>query len=344
MDRKLFIVHLFVYIILCAILWIGSLAAFLLIPSSSSYKDGDWTGQFIPNYDQNDGNVLFDPHSHTTQSSGVLTPEQNLQYHIAMGYNSCVITDKLGKNGGWENSFEAQRIARDKYNNTIKVLIGIEYGSNRGHLNIILPPVNTSSISLLPYYGSNPTNEQLQDFIDQVHFYGGIVILDHLIYSYDVMPTHPSRQSFAEWGIDYIEIMNGGVFDYESYQFCLENNIGMIGTSGMHVPDKDPLQGWTLINVEEFTEEVIFSQLKGKNTSLVYQAFPAPYQEIHNINYWYYIFLPFILFGRLLADYFPGGVTINYMGLIVLGFYSLLLFLVFEMISNKFLNWMQRKE
>jgi predicted metal-dependent phosphoesterase TrpH len=317
-----------------SVLIIGSsLFAFVSIPSEKTYQNGDWNWQYLPSYAPELGNILFDPHSHTSISGGVLTPEQNLQYHLAMGYNSCVVTDKLGKKNGWDGSFEAQTIAQENYNDSIKVLIGIEYGSNRGHLNLIFPPNFTKSdISRIPYYGSLPSDDELKNFIEIIHTLGGIVILDHLIYSFAVMPTHPSLEKWLEWKIDYMEVVNGGDFDKITYDFCIANNIGMFGTTGMHVPQNTPVRGWTLVNSTEFTEDAIFKAIQNRNTSLIVQDYAAPYYSTHHPNYLYYSLKPLILLGSALSVYFPGGVYIDWGNFSIFIIYLIFTFIITEVI------------
>ena len=37
--------------------------------------------------------IIFDAHSHTKYSDGILTVEQNVKWHIAHGFNAMVLTD-----------------------------------------------------------------------------------------------------------------------------------------------------------------------------------------------------------------------------------------------------------
>jgi hypothetical protein len=300
---------------------------------------------------------LFDPHSHTLQSGGVLTPEQNLQYHIALGYNSCVITDKLSNDlKSWTSTIETQRIAREKYTNTIKILIGIEWGSNRGHFNIILPPFVTnldinnyknsseSYRNKIPYYGMEPTDEQIQLFINKTHELGGIVIIDHLLYSLPIMPSHPSHQQLYLWGVDYIEIVNGKDFDQVSYEFCCSTGMGMIATSGMHVPDKDPVQGWTALNVQNWSEQSIFDELKYNRTAIIFQPFAAPYPGIHKPNPIFTLLKPMIQVGMLLYEYYPEIMNNSWIGVIILIGNLIGWFFIIELIRFSIIKIFQKNQ
>jgi len=60
------------------------------------YSDNDWKDidpHIPPGYNKTKYNVVFDHHSHTKFSDGALTIKQNVEWHIAMGFNALAITD-----------------------------------------------------------------------------------------------------------------------------------------------------------------------------------------------------------------------------------------------------------
>jgi hypothetical protein len=290
--------------------------SFIHGPKQYVYRDGDWDGhRFAPEYDAPAGlNVLFDQHSHTTRyAGGALTPEQNLQWHIAMGFDACVISDKHN----WDAAREARAIAREKYDHQIKVILGIEYGTSRGHLNILLPPDAEDYEEVIVNYGSHPTDDQLRSLIQAVHSLGGVVVVDHIPFSLTGMPTHPTRQQFFDWGADYIEVVGESGFDWDSYEFCRRTGMGMITGTGLHQPQKEPVYGWTLLNVGEFSEDAIFAELKAKNTSLVTNA-GSPYPFQHEHNWRYTILRPLIQVGDWIEDYNPTGHKMDWTAVAVL--------------------------
>jgi len=312
------------------VVWLG-VYLFIHGPKQYVYHDGDWDGyRFTPEYDAQPGsNVLFDQHSHTTRySGGALTPEQNLQWHIAMGFDACVISDKYD----WDAAREARAIARERYDDQIKVILGIEYGTSRGHLNILLPPDAENFEGIIVDHGLYPTDDQFRSLIAAVHSLGGVVVVDHIPFSLLAMPTHPTRQQFFDWGADYIEVVGESGFDWESYEFCLETGMGMISGTGLHQPEKEPVYGWTLLNPAEFSEDAIFAELRAKNTSLVFNA-GAPYPFHHQPNWRYALLRPLIQLGDALEDYNPTGHQMDWGGFAVLvawayGGFFLLEFLV----------------
>jgi hypothetical protein len=279
--------------------------SFMYGPDEYDYRDGDWDDfRFRPEYDPVPGvNVLFDQHSHTNRYfAGSLTPEQNLQWHIAMGFDACVISDKLD----WEAAREARAIAREKYDDRIKVILGIEYGTNRGHFNILVPPDAKGYEEVIVDYGKYPTDEEIQSLIAAVHSIGGIFVVDHIPYSLSFMSDHPTRQQFLDWGADYIEVANETGFDWDSYGFCGETSMGMIAGTGLHQPEREPVRGWTLLGVPEFSEEAIFEALQARKTSLVVSP-GAPYPFEHEVNWRYTLLRPLIQVGDLIEDYNPTG-------------------------------------
>ena len=52
-----------------------------------------------------------------------MSPEDNILWHIANGYNAMVISE----HNNLEGALVTQKLAREKYNDKIKVLIGTEY-------------------------------------------------------------------------------------------------------------------------------------------------------------------------------------------------------------------------
>ncbi len=298
-------------------------------PSPLRYSNKDWEGvtPYIPTYDAAQYNVLFDQHSHTLYSDGKLTPEQNILWHITMGYNACVVTDHLNDNyeNPWSGGIDARKIAREKYNDTIKVLLGIEWTTDRVHMNIIIPPdadVDTWKREI-KYYGGHPTNDEIQSVIDKVHELGGIVVVNHWPWSLARMPTHPSRPEFLAWEADYFEIINEDVYDAESYDFCLANGIGIITGTDMHSPSGRVAGGWTLLDVDTFTESAIFAEIKARRTAIIYMSGGAPYEVEHKTNPAYVAVKPLAQVGELFASYYPGpdGALLDWTGILILAGY-----------------------
>ena len=93
-----------------------------------------------------------------------------------MGFNAIALTD----HNTFEGINEIRQIARTEFNDTIKVLIGIEWTTDKCHLNFILPPdtLEEDYNQLVTHsgYAYTPTDQEVQDVIDNTHLLGGIVI------------------------------------------------------------------------------------------------------------------------------------------------------------------------
>ncbi|MHA1510829.1 MAG: PHP domain-containing protein, partial [Promethearchaeota archaeon] len=265
------------------------------------YSDNDWDAlQYSPSYNQSEWNVLLDGHSHTYYSDGELSPRQNILWHISLGYNAMVLTD----HNRFDSVFEIRDIARNEFNNSIKILLGVEWTTDRGHYNLIFPPNTTLDDfkDLIPStsYAYDPTDEEIEAVFNETHELGGIVVVNHFFWSSAFGERFPTMEQLDIWGVDYFEIVNGDEYYEEPYQYCLENGLGMITGSDMHIPDKT--YSWTKLKIDSFSEDEIFEQLIKKNTSILYNKSGSPYGMTHKFNIGYDLMIPFIAFGQVLKD------------------------------------------
>ncbi len=292
------------FVILNIVLWglIGISVPLLFSgPHKYSYTDSDWDDfSFKPNYNESRWNVLLDGHSHTKYSDGHLTPRQNILWHVSLGFNAMVLTD----HNTFDGINEIRQIAREEYNDTIKVLVGMEWTTDKCHLNVIVPPDTTEEDweTLLTSKSSTytPSDAEIQNLISLTHSIGGLVVVNHYLWSQSFCRDQPSRQQFYDWGVDYIEVINENEFDNESYYFCLDNNVGIITGSDMH--HAEPVYAWTTLNVSEFSEQAIFDELKAKRTDFIFTGIASPYDVDHKINPTYIIGFPLIKFGEMFKE------------------------------------------
>ena len=253
---------------------------------ASNYTDNDWNNvkpHVPPGYDKSSHNLVFDHHSHTNYSDGALSIRQNIEWHIAMGFNAIAITD----HNNMKHLEEIEQVKNEYAKKGILVVSGIEWTTIRLHLNFLGVPKWEERVSY------KPKDEKIIDAINKVHDQNGIVICNHIPWSlYEAhYKNHPTRESLLEWGVDYIEIVNDdsqpeNVFDQESYDFCLKHKgeIGMITGTDMHKPDgllSGGVHGWTLLNIKELTEEALLEELRAKNTKIVYSKEPYLDPGIH---------------------------------------------------------------
>ncbi|CAG8679828.1 18143_t:CDS:2 [Racocetra persica] len=247
-----------------------------------------------------DYNILLDGHSHTTFSDGRMKPEQLLQWAIANGYNAIVVSD----HNTIEGALEAQKIANEKYNNQITVIPGMEY---RIHMQFI----GIQSNPFGPFNKPYPTNEELKNMIDQVHEMGGLVTVNHIPWSNKTewryhdptLPNHPTRDELYEMGVDGFEIINGNVFDFETYVFAKKHQSLAISGSDVHHPSEGAY-AWTLLKAANRTVEGIMSALKGKATSFLFDATGTRPRYYPADNKEYLALLPITALANVFASFY----------------------------------------
>lgn len=313
------------FLIFTLVIWslIGVSIPLIINPVAHyKYTDSDWEGfSYVPEYNQTEWNILLDPHSHTYYSDGDLSPRQNILWHISMGFNAMVLTD----HNTFEGVEETREIARTEFNDTIKVFVGMEWTTDRLHMNIILPPDITAEeyepLVTFNSYAYTPTDQEIQQIISSTHDLGGVIIVNHIPWSQDYCTNHPTSQQLADWGIDFIEVINEEVFDNESYYFCLDNGLGMLAGTDMHIPE--PVYAWTTLNVTEFTEEAIFTQLKTRQTGMIFDGIASPYPIEHEVNPGYIALLPLIKFGGIFRDMYSSGMLGTQLGILFAYFYGI---------------------
>jgi len=274
-------------------------------------------------------NILLDQHSHTNFSDGVMTPEQNVLWHIAGGFNACFITD----HNKIEGAIIAQNIARTKYNNTIKVLVGEEWTTQRIHLNFL------NITSTIPVPSNIPTDQEIQDAINAAHTQGGIVVVNHVPWMKERSPTFPSLDQLVAWGIDYIEVLNGDEFDLQSFEYCQNHGIGIITGTDVHNPGK--IYGWTTLNVSQFTEEAILSELLARRTGIIYNFTGIDPAQISGMmeNPSYTLLKPLIYLGTIFDNYVWNGDQYDWVGILVICMYLFGSFALSEFIRFAFRRW-----
>ncbi len=286
-------------------------------PQPLMYSDDSWdeVTPYTPSTNLS-FNVIFDQHSHTKYSDGILTVEQNILWHITMGFNACVITD----HNTLKNSDDIAEMAL-KYQNEIVVIQGMEYTTSRIHMNFI----GISSWDLrVPIV---PTDQEILEAIEEVHQQGGVVSVNHYIRTESKeRDDFPSRELLIQWGVDFIEIVNRNNYDTVSYDFCLENNdsIGMITGTDMHSPTD--VHSWTGINADNFTKEGIIAELVDHNTTIIYDSEGVEEKGVSKTNPWNVVLRPFYDFGGMISDYFTGSEV----GLVVFFSYYFAIFILVE--------------
>jgi len=251
-------------------------------PKSMNYAPID------PSYDNY--TVLLDGHSHL---SGLRSPEESILWHLAYGFNAMVVS----QHNLVSNAFEVQKIAREKYNDKIKVIVGQEYSCCRIHMNLL----GIKEV-IMPTNGF-PTDDELKRAINETHRQGGIVTANHFPWSYARLKDIPTLEQLFEWGIDFVEVVNGNTFDLQSYRGAKDHGLVIITGSDMHHPDM-PVNGWTTLKPKNFSEEAIFEELVARRTSVIYSAIQSPDYLVPQITTKSLWLDPFYKVGDVFQQYY----------------------------------------
>jgi hypothetical protein len=309
-----FIARFFIYTFIVLGIITASILLNLFGPSARLYADDDWedvTPVNVSALTPIQFNITLDQHSHTLLLEGVLTVRQNIEWHIAMGYNAIVITDHNSiANKAEIDSLKAEYLAKG-----VVIIQGMEWTTGRIHCNLIGISTWTTAIP------SNPTDQDIKDMITAVHDQGGVVTVNHFPWSINQTGTtnHPTRQNVLDWGADFIEIVNDDsspqyVYDHESDIFCDTNPIGEITGTDMHEPDDLQgfgVSGWTLMNVSSLTEAGIMTELRNQNTTIFSTngtKFPDPIT--HPDNPVYFFVRPLSELGGIFINLYESGLSI----------------------------------
>lgn len=251
------------------------------------YSDNDWKDvepHVPPNFDKGKYNIIFDQHSHTIFSDGKLTIKQNVEWHIAMGFNAIAITD----HNNMRHLEEVEQV-QEEYENFL-IISGLEWTTRRIHLNFL---GITSWEYKIPM---RPKDQDIIDAINEAHNQDGLVVCNHIPWSINEFKakTHPTPKALLDWGVDFFEIVNDdslteNVYDSETYDFCqmYKGEVGMLTGTDMHKPDGlvgGGVHGWTIMNISEFTEDALMRELKKKNAEIIYSKIPYLDPGIHKLS------------------------------------------------------------
>ena len=305
-EAKQFLGRLLAFFIVSAAIIAGTVLVRSFPPPDVIYSDDAFNWSYTPpDWNSSEYLVLLDSHSHTTHSDGVLTPEQNILWHKAHGFNAAVITDHNTLSG----ALAAREIANDKYPDFI-VIVGMEWTTMRIHMTFLGLEEWTLPIPL------NPTDAQIQEAIEAAQAQGAVVVACHFPWSLPRMPTHPTRMQLLEWGVDYLEVVNQqnpGFWDQDSYDFCLEHGLGMITATDMHYPEA--VVGWTAVNASAFTEEAIMDALRARKTSIIYSVPGSPDHSMAPVDNPLHVPLrPIIAIGDVFVSMYYGGRVVILIG------------------------------
>ncbi|MFO8019036.1 MAG: hypothetical protein R6U96_10395 [Promethearchaeia archaeon] len=171
-----------------------------------------------------EGEILVDFHSHTTESDGFLTPEERVMWYIQHGIHAAVISDHDTPEG----SLRAKKFV-EEHDLDFTVIIAQEYSARDNHLNIY--GLEERIIPIEYEYEGGPTAMNISEMIEYVKEKGGYVTVNH--YNREEDSTPYSLEDYRDMGVDGFEIINKQDLQTENIrEFCLDDDNDLIALSG----------------------------------------------------------------------------------------------------------------
>ena len=236
-------------------------------------------------------NLVFDGHMHTTYSDGYLSPQQLIQYQIANGYNVIFPTDHNSVFGALQVKKHAIEYNK-QHNTSLLVIPGLEYTCCRIHMNLVGIDSDNDVVPITKF----PSNQELQRVIAVVHERGGLVIVNHLPWSLQqrgnrlqrVLQDHPTKEELLSWGVDGFEVVNQNVFDYPTYEFCMQHNLIAWAGSDLHWPSY-PFAWNVLQSSNSPTQDDVLAALRKRKNTIILHPYPEhlyAVQESSHSSFW----------------------------------------------------------
>ncbi len=235
--------------------------------------------------------ILIDLHSHTTCShEGIATPEENIRWHLAHGFDAWAITDHPRT---LEGARRAKELAKEKYPQAV-IITGQEIKCYTGK------------------QGENFLLLGIDEVVDERKYgreIAKITNLAHKKYKGAIIVPHWWRKKFhnlknlAEAGVDGFEIYTARALGPEESireaikDVCQENNLIMLGSSNWHGWGSAS-HIWTSIHIADWSnlnkkkkEEAILAALRNRKANLFKVIL---YDRIEPQNRVRYLFEPFV--------------------------------------------------
>jgi predicted metal-dependent phosphoesterase TrpH len=280
----------FLIFILCVIIIIGiSIFYAYNLRNHWDYSANTWSWRFpVKEITKIQFNVLIDQHAHTTITGGNLSLRQSIRWHIANGFNAMVMTE--------HNRFNSEELideVQKEFEGQFILIQGMEWTTDRIHINFLDLKHWDEPIP------QNPSDEEIQHAIQIAHDQSALVTVNHPTSQREKAADFPTFDQLLEWGVDYIEVQGQNIYEEDAVKFCQRSGLGMITGTDIHFPI--PVNGWTALNVKEFTRDAILEELHARNTQIFYDKIGSPDYTIRDIPQNARKWIPFIALGQLFA-------------------------------------------
>ncbi len=218
----------------------------------------------IPPFDQPGKWYKGNLHTHTTQSDGKFTPEQNIRWHNDHGYDFVSITDH-------------NRVTLYEQDGRCLVIPGVEISAHRESTRTDYHVV-TVGVRDMPL----PHMQDPQDTIDAVNHAGGLCFIAHPYWHdhtlEDLLPLkgHIGIEIFNT--SCWVEIQRGHALSHWDALLRRGPMLWGLATDDSHWKYQDHGYGWIMLKTEDFSEMGVLAALRNG------QFYATNGPEIHDIQ------------------------------------------------------------
>lgn len=253
--------------------------------------------------------LVVDFHSHTLYShDGLVSPEENLSWHLATGFNGLAITD----HGEIEGTLITHKIAKEKYPQ-IFVIPGEEINDNQGNKLLVLG---------LSEKISSP-GSSTEEIVKLAHQKGGTVIVAHV---WD--KKGGDWDSLVKAGVDGFEVKGrtkqplSRETERRLVDFCQKNGLVMIAGTNWHGWGQTN-HLWTLVklaNGTKLSHEEKLKMILGLFREKKIASFQAiTFSPFNSLNFWRLFSLAVWLIGGIKFFHLPAKKLNLFFSLFFLG-------------------------
>lgn len=202
--------------------------------------------------------TAFDFHTHTTRSSGLLSPQQQIDWHRARGFKGLAFTDS-------DTMIPADQFAALQAANSDMILLnGCEY---RGPIHLIFLGIKTA-VSARQF--------DMPAAIKEVKRQGGIVIVAHPWWPRDLLHGKPSGKEianldqFTRFGVDGVESWNGIVWNRDLVRYAQQRRLLTLTATDTLSKSGARCYTWTLLPLGMDDESDVLRALKMRKVAAAF--------------------------------------------------------------------------
>jgi predicted metal-dependent phosphoesterase TrpH len=190
--------------------------------------------------------AAFDFHCHTTLSSGLMTPQQQINWHRVRGFRGMAFTDSN------RMMSDAQLSRLREANPDMILLNGCEYQNRKAHLIFL-------GLSQVVNKRNAP---DAREAIRQAKAQGALTIVAH------PWDAKHSPEEFVQMGVDGFESANGIIWSKEISDFVAARKLLTTAVTDDASKSGSRCATWTVLNADMSTPQDVIAALRAKQTAL----------------------------------------------------------------------------